>query len=106
MLITREMLIKRLAKASGYWEKDIRTVLQCLDDVMFDAFCEVTDDEEVSIQLIRGVKLQCVPVAERQRKDPRNQQDIVCRSTCKAKAKFSEDLKFRLQENYDKKYNS
>lgn len=105
MLITREMLIKRLSEASGYYQKDIRELMQCLDDVVFDALCEVTPDEEVLIQMVRGLKLQCMPVAERQRKDPRDQSDIICRPTCRVGAKFSEDIRLRLQQHYDDKYN-
>ena len=105
MTITREEMIKKLSEKSGYYQKDIRTLLQCLDEIVFDELCEVTDENDVSIQLVQGVKLQCISVPERQRKDPRDQSDIVCKSTCKIKAKFSQDLKLKLQESYDEKYN-
>ena len=105
MTITREEMIRKLSDKSGYYQKDIRTLLQCLDEIVFEELCEVTDENDVSIQLVQGVKLQCISVPERQRKDPRDQRDIVCKSTCKIKAKFSQDLKLKLQENYDEKYN-
>ena len=106
MTITREEMIKRLSEKSGFYQKDVRTLLQCMDEVVFEALCEVTPDEEVSIQLVQGCKLQCVPVKERQRKDPRNQNDIVCPSTCKLKAKFSQDLKLKIAAVYDEEYNN
>lgn len=106
MTITREEMVKRLSEKSGYYMKDVRAVLQCMDEVVFDALCEVTPDEEVSIQLVQGCKIQCVPVKERQRKDPRNQNDITCSSTCKLKAKFSQDLKLKMAATYDEKYNN
>ena len=105
MTITREEMVRRLSERSGYYMKDVRAVLQCMDEVVFDALCEVTEEEEVSIQMVTGVKLQCVPVKERPRKDPRDQKDILCKPTCKVKAKFSQEFKLRLQENYDEKYN-
>lgn len=105
MTITRDMLIDRLAAESEFFKKDIKILLQSLDKVVFDTLCEVTDEDEVSIQLVTGVKLQCVPVKERPRKNPQTQQDVICKPTCKIKAKFSQDMKFKLQENYDKKYN-
>jgi hypothetical protein len=98
-------MIRKLSDKSGYYQKDIRTLLQCLDEIVFEELCEVTDENDVSIQLVQGVKLQCISVPERQRKDPRDQSDIVCKSTCKIKAKFSQDLKLKLQENYDEKHN-
>lgn len=106
MTITREDMIKKLSDKSGYYQKDIRMLLQCLDEVVFEELCEVTPDEEVSIQIVQGCKFQCVPVKERQRKDPRNQNDIICSSTCKLKAKFSQDFKLKMAVEYDKKYNA
>ena len=105
MTITRENLIRKLSDRSGYHMKDIREVLSCMDDVVIEELCEVTPDDEVAVQIVRGVKLICEPVKERARKDPRNQNDIVCRATCKVKTKISQDLKLKMMENYDNKYN-
>lgn len=105
MTITREEMIRKLSDKSGYYQKDIRTLLQCLDEIVFEELCEVTDENDVSIQLVQGVKLQCISVPERQRKDPRNQNDITCSSTCKIKAKFSQDLKLKLAEAYENNKN-
>lgn len=105
MNVTRSQLVKKISEQSGFYQKDVEKVLKCLDDVVFDCLCEATLDEEVQVQLVQGVKIQCVPVKERQRKDPRTQEDIICSPTCKVKAKFSQDFKLKLQENYDAKYN-
>jgi nucleoid DNA-binding protein len=105
MTITREEMIKKLSEKSGYYQKDIRILLQCLDEIVFEELCGVTDENDVSIQLVQGVKLQCVSVPERARKDPRDQSDIVCSSTCKIKAKFSQDLKLKLAEAYENNKN-
>ena len=105
MLITREMLIKRLAEESGYYQKDIRNVLHCLDEVVLDCFNEATDDEPVSIQLVQGIKVGCSIMPERQRKDPRTQEDIVCAPCCKPNAKFSQEFRLKIQEQYENKKN-
>lgn len=105
MTITREEMVRKLSAKSGYNMKDIREVLRCMDDVVFEELYNVTPDDEVAVQLVQGVKLVCEPVKERARKDPRNQNDIICRATCKVKAKISDDIKLKMQENYDNKYN-
>lgn len=105
MTITRENMIDLLSEKSGYWKKDVRELLRCLDEVVFDELCKVNDDEDVLVQLIQGVKLQCVSVPERQRKDPRDQSDITCPSTCRIKAKFSQDFKLKLAEAYESNKN-
>lgn len=103
MVITREMLIKRLSEESGYWQKDIRTVLQCLDDVVLEYFSEATEEDDILIQVVQGVKIGCSIVPERARKDPRTQEDIVCAPTCKPKAKFSEEFRIKIQKQYEEK---
>lgn len=105
MTITREDLIRKLSSISGYYMQDIRHVLHCMDEIVIDELCKVTPEDEVAVQLIQGVKLVCEPVKERARKDPRNQNDIVCRATCKVKTRISQDLKEKMAEHYDNKYN-
>ena len=103
MIITREMLIKRLSEHSGYFQKDIRTLLQCMDEVVFDAFNEATLEDEVQIQVVTGIKLGCKIVGERERVDPRTQKPITVGETVKPFAKFSQDFRRVIQEQYDAK---
>ena len=101
MLITREMLIRKVAEKSGYYQKNVRDVFNCLNDVIPECFGEVTDDEEIIIQLFQGLKIGCYVVPARQRKNPRTQEDIVCEPTVKPTAKFSDDFKKIIQSQYD-----
>ena len=103
MIITREMLIKRLSEHSGYFQKDIRTLLQCMDEVVFDAFNEATLEDEVQVQVVTGIKLGCKIVGERERVDPRTQEPIIVGETTKPFAKFSQDFRRVIQEQYDAK---
>lgn len=103
MIITREMLIKRLSEKSDYYQKNIRFLLQCLDEVVLECFGEATDDEEVMIQLVQGIKVGCSIQPLRARKDPRTQEDIICAPTCKPKAKFSDEFRRTIQNQYEAK---
>jgi nucleoid DNA-binding protein len=105
MTITREEMVRKLSDKSGYYQKDIRTLLQCLDEVVFDELYEVSDDNDVSIQLVQGVKIKAAVVPERDRVDPRTQEPIVVKATVKPSCKFSQDMRFKLQEAYDNKKN-
>ena len=105
MTITREEMIRKLSEKSGYYQKDIRTLLQCLDDVVFEELSSVTNDEEVSIQLVSGIKVKTAVVPERDRVDPRNQKPIVVKATVKPACKFSQDYRFKLQEAYENNKN-
>lgn len=105
MTITREDMIKKLSDKSGYYQKDIRMLLQCLDEVVFEELSSVTDDEEILIQLVSGIKVKTAIVPERDRVDPRNQKPITVKATVKPACKFSQDYRFKLQEVYDNNKN-
>ena len=105
MTITREEMIRRLSERSGYYMKDVRTLLQCMDDVVFEAMGEATLEDEVQMQIVTGIKIGCKIVGARDRVDPRNQVPIVVGETTKPFTKFSQDFRFKLQEQYDNKKN-
>ena len=103
MTITREEMVKRLSERSGYYQKDVRTLLQCMDNVVFEELSKATLNEEVQIQIVTGIKCGCKIVESRERVDPRNQNPIIVGETVKPFAKFSQDYRFKLQEAYDNK---
>ena len=103
MTITREEMIKRLSERSGYYMKDVRALLQCMDDVVFEALCEATLEEEIRVQIVTGIKCGCKIVESRERVDPRTQKPIIVGETAKPFAKFSQDFRLKLQESYDNK---
>ena len=105
MTITREDLIRKLSSKSGYYMQDVRHLLRCMDDVVFDELCKVTDEEDVSVQLVQGIKVSTHVVPERDRVDPRTQEPIVVKATVKPACKFSQDYRFKLQEAYDNNKN-
>jgi hypothetical protein len=95
------MMVKRLSEKSGYYQKDVRSLLQCMDEVVFDAFNEATLDDEIQVQMTTGIKLGCKIVGTRERVDPRTLTPIIVGETTKPFAKFSQDFRLRLQEAYD-----
>ena len=105
MTITREEMVRRLSEKSGYYMKDVRALLQCMDEVVFDALCEATIDEEVQVQIVTGIKCGCKILESRERVDPRNQNPITVGETAKPFAKFSQDYRLKIQEVYDNNKN-
>ena len=103
MLVTKDMMARAIAEKSGYFLKDIRDVLSAMDEVVLECFAQVTDDEEVMIQMATGIKCGCHVVPERQRKNPKTQEDIVCAPTVKPKTVFSQDFRALIQQQYEDK---
>jgi nucleoid DNA-binding protein len=105
MTITREEMVRRLSEKSGYYMKDVRSLLQCMDEVVFEALCEATLEEEIQVQIVSGIKCGCKILEPRDRVDPRTQEPIVVGETAKPFAKFSQDYRLKLQEAYDNSKN-
>lgn len=103
MLITREHIIKALSEKSGYWQKDIRELLKKFDEVVLEYFSEVTDEEDITVQLVKGVKISAHIVPKRDRVDPRTGEPIVVDETVKPSCKFSDDFRKIIQEQYEEK---
>lgn len=101
MLVTREMMVKKLSEKSGYYQRDVRMLLQCMDEVVLECFGEVTSDEDVMVQFVKGIRCGCKVVAPRDRVDPRTQEPIVVGETVKPVCKFSDDFRQQIQENYE-----
>jgi nucleoid DNA-binding protein len=103
MTVTREDMIKKLSEKSGFYMKDVRSLLQCLDEIVFDELSKATLEDEVQIQMVTGIKCGVKIVESRERVNPRTQEPIVVGETAKPFAKFSQDYRFKLQEAYDNK---
>lgn len=103
MNVTREALVKLLSEKSGYYQKDVRTLLQAMDEVILECFDEATEDEDVSVQVIEGIKIGCKIMPRRERVHPGTQQPIVCEPSTKAFVKFSQNFKRTVQERYEEK---
>ena len=103
MHITREQLIRKLAEKSNYYQKDIRNLLQSLDEVVLECFDEATLDEEITLQVVQGIRFGCKIVPKRERIDPRDRSAIIVPETVKPFARFSEDFRDTIQNQYDEK---
>ena len=105
MTITRDEMVRKLSAKSGYNMKDIRILLRCMDEVVFEELSQVNDDDDVSVQLVQGIKVGTHVVPERQRVDPRNQNPVTVKATVKPACKFSDDYRLKLQEVYENNKN-
>ena len=101
MNITREMLADKLSQKSGYYKKDIRYLLQCLDNVVVECFDEATEDEEITVQVVEGIKIECKILPRRDRVAPATQEPIVCEPAPKVFVKFSQPFKNKIQKRYE-----
>ena len=67
MTVTKDQMARDIAEKSGYYLKDVKVVLSVMDDLVKEYFADVTDDNDVSVQIVEGVKISCKVVPERER---------------------------------------
>ena len=103
MNITRDQMVRDIADTTGYYIQDVRAVLTAMDDVIRGYFSNVTDDEEVRVQIIEGCKIFCKVVPERERVNPSTGEPIVCKATVKPGVKYSDVFRDIIQKQYDDK---
>lgn len=103
MLVTKDRMARDLAEVTGYYLKDVKTLLAAMDDVVKGYFTEVTDDEEVVVQIIEGVKLKSYVVQPRERINPKTREPIVVKATVKPGVKYSQDFRALIQQKYEEK---
>lgn len=103
MTVTKDQMARDLAEKTGYYLKDVKTVLSAMDEVVKEYFAEVTDNEDVSVQIVEGVKLSCKVVPERERVNPATGEPVVCKATVKPGVKYSSVFRDTIQKQYDDK---
>lgn len=104
MLITREMIVRELSERTGFYQRDVRILLTEFDNLFEELYERVDDDEDLLIQLLRGLKVGCRVFPEKECVDPRNQQPIICRPKARPFAKWSRSFKEIVQKQYDNKH--
>ena len=103
MLVTKDMMARAIAEKSGYFLKDIKEVLSAMDEVVLECFAQVTDDEEVMIQMATGIKCGCSVIPPRERVNPKTRESIVVKATVKPCVKYSQDFRALIQQQYEEK---
>jgi nucleoid DNA-binding protein len=103
MEITREQLIRKVAEASGYYQKNVREVFNVLEDVILECFDDIDEDNPISVRLLSFLALNGNIWGERERVDPRNREPIVCKPSVRILGKVSDGFKAKAQARYDER---
>lgn len=103
MTVTKDQMARMIAKKTEYYLQDVKAVLSAMDDIVKECFAEVTDDNDVSVQIVEGVKISCKVVPERERVNPSTGEPIICKATVKPGVKYSSVFRDTIQKQYDNK---
>ena len=103
MEITREQLIRKVAEASNYYQKDVRVVFNTIEDVILECFDDIDEDNPISVRLLSFLALNGHIWGERARVNPQNREPIICKPSVRILGKVSDGFKAKAQERYDEK---
>ena len=102
MIITREKIAQDLSKRCGYYKKDVKILLNELDGLIKEYYSMATLEDEVRVKLIEGLILGCKIIEERERVNPQDRSPVICPETPRPIAKYTQDFKEKLFEQYEK----
>ena len=94
--MTQDDVINELKERTGFYKKNIRDVLDALDDIIVEHMNTATYDEPSEMRLFMGWRLGAKRVPERQSYDPRNRDEIITPEKlipyCKLKQSFRDRI--------------
>lgn len=89
-------IVNELNERTGFYKKNIRTLLDALEDIIIENMNMATYDQQSEIVLFTGWRLGAKRVPERPYCDPRNREEIITPEKliphCKLKQSFRQKI--------------
>lgn len=98
MKLQRQEVIDELSKRAEFYKKPTAKFLDALEEMLTDILSEASLDEDVEIQLVKGLTIGASRNPSHPGKDPRNQNDIVVPEKVVPYAKFTYTFKQKINE--------
>lgn len=98
--INQDDVIDVLNAKTGFFKKDLRLVMEALEETLVEYMATATLDQPSEIRLFHGWKIGAKVLPEREAKDPRNGADIITPEKLSPYCKFETTLKAKLNTEY------
>lgn len=93
----REDVVTVLREKSGYYKKDLRKVLDALEETLIAIMATAQIDDPVEIRLFDGFYVQAKREPERPATDPRTGENIIAREKIKPNVNIRRSFKWRIE---------
>ena len=93
----KEDLITVVHEKSGYYKKDLRKVMDALEEAIIAIMATAEVDDPVEIRMFDGFYIQAKREPERPATDPRTGEDITAREKIKPNVKIHRSFKWRVE---------
>ena len=93
----REDVVTVLREKSGYYKKDLRKVLDALEETLIAIMATAQINDPVEIRLFDGFYVQAKREQERPATDPRTGENIIAREKIKPNVNIRRSFKWRIE---------
>lgn len=98
MVLKKKEIADELALKTKFLKGSMKEVVDALDDIIVEKLGEASFDEDVEIQLAKGLTICARRVAAREARDPRNQNVINIPEKVIPYAKFTYTFRQKINE--------
>nr|DAT63931.1 MAG TPA: Bacterial DNA-binding protein [Caudoviricetes sp.] len=98
MVLKKKEIADELALRTGFFKGSMKDVVDALDDIIVEKLGEATFDEDVEIQIAKGLTICARRVESREARDPRNQKVINIPEKVIPYAKFTYTFRQKINE--------
>lgn len=86
-------VVKKISSKTGLTQKDARTALDALREVIVDTFVEVNESTDVEIKLMQGISVVGAYAPSHEARNPQNGETVVVPGKKRISGKFAMSLK-------------
>ena len=97
--INQDDVVDVLNKKTGFYKKDLRIVMNALEETLVEYMATATHEKPSEIRLFHGWKIGAKLLPERAVKDPRNGADVMTPEKLLPYCRFETTLKQKLNSN-------
>lgn len=97
--MNQDDVVDVLNQKTGFYKKDLRIVMDALEETLVEYMTTATQDKPSEIRLFHGWKIGAKLTPERAAKDPRNGADIITPEKLIPYCRFETTLKQKLNSN-------
>jgi len=99
LTITKEMIIKQIARREGKKVATVRNLYNAMENIIFDHLSSTTLTEKTNIKLFEGLSLECGYVPEKEVIHPDTKEKTIVPEKIWGKAKLTRNYNRKLNKN-------
>lgn len=98
MILKKKDIVDELSKRTKFYKNSTERFVNALEDMIIEYLNQAEVDDNVEIQIAKGLIIGSRRVPEHEAKDPRNQDDVIVPERVLPYARFTDTFKQKINE--------